>query len=66
MLGTGFCGFGPADIEVLRDERGRPFVTLYNGARERQESLGIGKIWVTISHEKEYALATAIGETERT
>ncbi|MCI8564899.1 MAG: holo-ACP synthase [Lachnospiraceae bacterium] len=62
MLGTGFRGFGPADIEVLRDEQGCPFVKLYNKALERSDELAIRRIWVTISHEKEFALATAIGE----
>lgn len=64
MLGTGFRGFGPADIEVLRDEQGCPFVKLYNEAQRRSDALAISKIWVTISHEKEFAIATAIGEGE--
>lgn len=61
-LGTGFRGFGPADIEVLRDGQGRPFVKLYNGARKRSEELGIERIWVTISHGREVAMATAVAE----
>ncbi len=28
VLGTGFRGFGPNSIEVLRDELGRPYVNL--------------------------------------
>lgn len=62
MLGTGFRGFGPAQIEVLRDDLGRPYVNLYGGARERCEEIGIKKIWVTISHGKDIAMATAVGE----
>ncbi|MCI8402078.1 MAG: holo-ACP synthase [Lachnospiraceae bacterium] len=62
MLGTGFSGFGPADIEVLRDEAGRPYVNLYAGARKRQQELGVEKIWVSISHTKEIAAASAVGE----
>lgn len=64
MLGTGFRGFGPAQIEVLRDEAGRPFVCLYDGAQARCKELGIRKIWVTISHSREMAMATAVGEGE--
>lgn len=62
MLGTGFRGFGPGEIEVLRDEAGCPCVNLYGGAKKRCEALGIEKIWVTISHGREIAMATAIGE----
>lgn len=63
MLGTGFRGFGPAQIEVLRDELGSPYVNLYEGAEARRLELGIQRIWVTISHSRELALATAVGET---
>ena len=35
MFGTGFRGFMPGDIEVLRDELGKPYVNLYGGAKKR-------------------------------
>jgi holo-[acyl-carrier protein] synthase len=63
-LGTGFSGFGPIDIEVLREESGRPYVVLYGGARERMERCKISRIWVTISHDREAAIATAVAEGE--
>ena len=62
MLGTGFCGFGPADIEVLRDELGRPYVNLYKVAKEKADELGIVRIHVSISNTKETAVAVAVGE----
>ena len=58
LLGTGFRGFGPSQIEVLRDESGRPFVNLFG----RAEELGIETIWVSISHSREMASAVAVGE----
>ncbi len=37
MFGTGFRTFMPGDIEVLRDELGKPYVRLYGGALEQFE-----------------------------
>ena len=60
-LGTGFDGFGPIDIEVLPDERGRPVCALARGAAARAAG---GRIWVTITHERGLAAASAIWEGE--
>lgn len=62
LLGTGFRGFSPLEIEVLRDESGRPFVNLFGRAEERRRELGIETIWVSISHSREMASAVAVGE----
>ena len=40
-LGTGFRTFMPVDIEVLRDELGKPYVRLYGGALEQFEKMGM-------------------------
>lgn len=61
-LGTGFRGFGPRDIEVLRDELGKPFVRIYNGAEARARQLGITWFHVSITNTKEYAAAFAVAE----
>ena len=77
VLGTGFRGFWPSDVEVLRDELGKPYVCLYGGAlgkpwvrllgpaqrlaRER----GIDRIHVSITNTEVYALAFAVGEGEQ-
>lgn len=61
-LGTGFRGFGPSDIEVIRNEAGAPIVCLYAGAKELAKAKGISTIWVSISHCKAYATAYAIAE----
>lgn len=50
-LGTGFSGFKPIDIEVKHGLRGKPFVVLYNGAKDLFEKEFAGKkIEVSISH----------------
>lgn len=60
-LGTGFAGFGPIDIEVLPDERGRPVCTLHRGAAAAASG---GVVFVTITHEGSMAAAAAIWEGE--
>lgn len=62
VFGTGFRGFGPDSIEVLRDELGKPYVRLYKGAAEKARELGICRIHVSISNTKETAVAMAVGE----
>lgn len=62
MLGTGFRGIMPIDIEVLRDEYGKPFVNLYHGARETADRLSCRRILVTITNTREYVSAIAVGE----
>ena len=61
-FGTGFRGFGPKDIEVLRDNLGKPYVNLYNGAQKLASSLKINHIHITISNTKDYVSAVAVAE----
>ena len=58
-FGTGFAGCSPIEIEVLRDENGKPYVKLYGNALERLNSMG-GCIHISISHSRENALAFAV------
>lgn len=60
-LGTGFRGFGLKDIEVLRDEMGKPIVNLSN---KIYGILDIGEfnIHVSISHNNDNAIAYAVME----
>lgn len=64
-LGTGFRTFMPIDIEVLRDDLGKPYVMLYNGAKERFNQLKMTQIHVSISNTKIHAFGFAIGEGEK-
>ena len=63
MLGTGFVGISPKDIEVLRDDKGKPYVNMYNNAKKMAEEKGIDVIHVSISDNKECAIAYVIGES---
>lgn len=63
MFGEGFRGIKPNEIEVLRDELGKPYVNLYGEAKKRKEQLGITKVHVTISNTKELSSAYVIGES---
>lgn len=61
-LAAGFNGIGWQDIEILRDESGKPYVQLWNAAKERMVSLGGSTMHVSISHIKTLAIAQAILE----
>ena len=62
IFGTGFGKVQPADIEVLRNEKGAPYVNLLGAAAEEADRLGIRRIHVSISHTKDLVSAVAIGE----
>ena len=59
-IGTGFRGFAMNDIEIINDALGLPTVTLRNGAELRATDIGVCKLLISISHEKEMAIAQAI------
>lgn len=63
-LGT---GLGPGlrwrDVEVVRQETGKPGLRLSGGARMRAERLGTGHAWLSLSHEGELAGALVILES---
>lgn len=61
-LGTGFNGCSPIEIEILRKRSGQPHVNLYGNAKEIYNDLGGKKIFLSISHNKENAIAYAIIE----
>lgn len=61
-LGTGLRGFSLKDTEVLRDGLGKPYVHLYNHAKEIAQQKNIQTIHVSISHCQLYATAYAVAE----
>lgn len=63
MLGTGFNGLSLLDIEVLRNDFGKPYVNLYGKAKELAQIQGINNIHISITNTKGYANAVAIGES---
>ena len=64
VLGTGFRTFMPKDVEVLRDELGKPHVILHENARKVADEKKIKRIEVSISDTKEFVMAFAVGEGE--
>jgi holo-[acyl-carrier protein] synthase len=59
-IGTGIRGFDFRDIEILRDNLGKPIVITYNNLSEICINYNIKEIKVSISHCKEYAVANAL------
>ena len=60
IFGIGIRGFRLKDIEILRDELGKPIVNTYNNLREICIKYNIKEIKVSISHSENYAVANAI------
>lgn len=61
VLGLGVRGVGWREIEIVRLPTGQPAVALSGRARARAGQLGMGRIAVSISHERDYAVAIAFG-----
>lgn len=62
-VGTGLAGFSLQDVFVKNDESGKPELVLQNEAAELlKKKCGNAKIHISLSHEKEYALAYLIIE----
>ena len=61
-LGCGFSRAGPCEIEILRENSGRPYVRLLGNAKTISNALGVDTVLVSISHCKNYAVAHAIAE----
>ncbi|MCG8482690.1 MAG: holo-ACP synthase [Clostridia bacterium] len=63
-LGTGLRGFKLIDIEILRDDLGKPFVVLHNHADRIAKEKAIQIIHLSISHCQQYATAYAVAEKD--
>jgi holo-[acyl-carrier protein] synthase len=61
VLGLGVRGVGWREIEIERLPTGQPAVRLHGRAAARSAQLGLGRVAVSISHEREYAVAIAFG-----
>src|SRR5712691_11795787 len=60
-LGTGVRGIGWREIEVLPNRRGNPLVLLHGNARRRADALGLSTIDISLSHSRDYAVASVVG-----
>jgi holo-[acyl-carrier protein] synthase len=61
-LGTGLHGFSLKEIAVLNDRYGRPHLHLYGRAQEAMERFGGRRAFVSLSHERDNALAVVVIE----
>jgi holo-[acyl-carrier protein] synthase len=61
-LGSGFDGFGLADVEILWDEAGKPVCALHRGALKRLAAIGGGGVHISIAHDAGVAVAVAVVE----
>ena len=60
-LGTGINGIAWREIEVLSNSNGKPLVYLHGAARRKAEELGMCEVAVSLSHSREYAVASVVG-----
>lgn len=62
-LGTGIaCGVTFHDFTVSNDALGKPILSLSGQAKIRADALGVKHIFLTLSDEKHYAIATVLFE----
>ncbi|HJM83204.1 MAG TPA: holo-ACP synthase [Nitrospinota bacterium] len=65
MLGSGVTMAGFLNVEVVNKTSGKPKLVLRGRAKEIAESLGVSSVDISITHEKEYAVAIAVGIIQR-
>ena len=59
-LGTGFSGMRFRDVEVARDDRGRPVPVLHGRARELADEIGVSEMHLSLSFTQSTAVASAV------
>lgn len=60
-LGTGARGVAWREIEVLPMRGGKPLVFLHGRARQRADALGLEDFAVSLSHSRDFAVASVVG-----
>ena len=65
-LGTGIRGIMWKEVEVIRELGKAPTIHLHGKAYQKAETLGIRSLALTISHSKDYAIASVVGWRENT
>lgn len=63
-LGTGFAGVRFRDVEVARDERGRPIPLLAGAAAEVARAAGVVEMHLSLSFTHSTAVASAVAITD--
>ena len=62
-LGTGVRGVRWRDIEITRGRGQAPQIKLHGTAQARAERLEVSSLGLSLSHSKEYAVASVVGES---
>ena len=63
-LGLGIRGIAWKEIEVVRQRGHPPSLRLHGRAAKRAEFLGIAHLTISISHSRDYAVASVVGWRE--
>ena len=63
-LGTGLAGIVLKDIMVINRHNGQPLIMLYGTALSAFKNHGAGKIHISLSHERDSAIAMVVIENE--
>jgi holo-[acyl-carrier protein] synthase len=61
-LGTGLAGLRLSDIQVVNDRNGKPEVVLHGTALARLGAAGGARVHVSLTHERDNAVAVAVIE----
>jgi holo-[acyl-carrier protein] synthase len=61
-LGSGLSGFALREVQVVNDGAGKPDIVLHGGARRRFEQAGGRTLFLSLTHEDDYALAMVVME----
>ena len=65
-LGTGIrMGVGWQQIQIEKDELGKPLITLLGGALERAYEMAVDSYFISYSDERDYVVAMVVLEGER-
>ena len=63
-LGTGIRGVGWKDIEIRRQRGQAPYIELHGRARLRADQIGLDHLALSLSHSRDFAVASVIGESK--
>jgi holo-[acyl-carrier protein] synthase len=63
-LGTGVRGVPWKDVEVTRRPGHAPEVLLHGSAKKRADMMGIFRMALSLSHSKEFAVASVVAEAD--
>ncbi|HUX14465.1 MAG TPA: holo-ACP synthase [Spirochaetia bacterium] len=61
-IGVGLRGFDLRDIQVTNDELGKPEIVLHGKARDALARSGGKNVFVSLTHEEDYAIAMVVIE----